>query len=99
MRPIYTKEVHGFFESARLGVTRGVATMPERRVGKEKSLFKIQFICFDLVGSVSTLNTMRRERQHTQGAFTGTALDYDPFSLKNSTKEFRTRCDKVSVFS
>ena len=33
MRPIYAKELHGFFESARLGVTRG-AGPPERRPGK-----------------------------------------------------------------
>jgi hypothetical protein len=34
IRPTYAKEIHGFFESARLGVTRGVV-MPERRPGKE----------------------------------------------------------------
>jgi hypothetical protein len=34
IRPIYAKEIHGFFESARLGVTRGVVSMPEKRAGK-----------------------------------------------------------------
>jgi hypothetical protein len=34
IRPIYDKEIHGFFESARLGVTRGVVSMPEKRPGR-----------------------------------------------------------------
>jgi hypothetical protein len=34
IRPIYDKEIHGFFESARLGVTRGVVAMPQKTTGK-----------------------------------------------------------------
>jgi len=34
VRPIYAKEIHGFFESARLGVTKSVLAMPEKRAGK-----------------------------------------------------------------
>ena len=38
IRPIYAKEIHGFFESARLGVTRGVVAMPGKSAGKTKSM-------------------------------------------------------------
>ncbi|CAF4413727.1 unnamed protein product, partial [Adineta steineri] len=31
IRPIYTKEIHGFFESARLGVMKGIAPMLDKR--------------------------------------------------------------------
>ncbi|CAF4250828.1 unnamed protein product [Rotaria sp. Silwood2] len=79
IRPIYTKEIHGFFESARLGVTRGIVTMSDKRSA----------------GSVSTLNTTRKEKQHMQNSSASGIPDFDPFSLRNSTKEFRTRCDKV----
>lgn len=49
------------------------------------------------VGSVPALNTIRRDRdkQSGQSASGGSAFENDPFSMKNSTKEFRTRCDKV----
>ncbi|CAF3911715.1 unnamed protein product, partial [Rotaria sp. Silwood1] len=33
IRPIYAKEIHGFFESAKLGVTRGVVSMSEKGAG------------------------------------------------------------------
>lgn len=38
IRPIYAKEIHGFFESARLGVTRGVVAMPGKSAGKTKTM-------------------------------------------------------------
>ncbi|CAF0977524.1 unnamed protein product [Rotaria sordida] len=80
IRPIYAREIRGFFESAKLGVTRGVVAMPPEKRS---------------VGSVSTLNTIRRDKQHTQSQLSSSIPDYDPFSLRNSTKEFRTRCDKI----
>jgi len=49
----------------------------------------------DLVGSVPALNTIRREKQYMQSPTSSGAIDSDPFTLKNSTKDFRTRCDKV----
>ncbi|CAF4658757.1 unnamed protein product, partial [Rotaria magnacalcarata] len=79
IRPIYAKEMHAFFESAKIGVTRGATTMPERRA----------------VGSVSTLNTIRKDKQHMQTSFVGGLTDSESFSLKISTKDFRTRCDKI----
>ncbi|CAF1292456.1 unnamed protein product [Adineta ricciae] len=79
IRPIYAKEIHGFFESARLGVTKGAIAMPERRAA----------------GSVSTLNTIRRDRQSMQTQAMSGVADNDPFSLKNSTREFRIRSDKI----
>ncbi|CAF4595135.1 unnamed protein product [Rotaria sp. Silwood1] len=79
IRPIYAKEIHGFFESAKLGVTRGVVSMSEKGAA----------------GSISTLNTIRRDKQHNQNSSVGGIPGYDPFSLRNSTKEFRTRCDKI----
>ena len=58
------------------------------------SIFRI------LAGSVSTLNTIRRDRQSVQTQAMSGVTDNDPFSLKNSTREFRTRSDKVlNMFS
>jgi hypothetical protein len=51
-----------------------------------------------LAGSVSTLNTIRKDKQYMQSQSTSGVPDYDPFTLRNSTKEFRTRCDKVFQF-
>lgn len=79
MRPIYAKEIHGFVESARIGVSRGIGPTPDKRAA----------------GSVAGLNTIRREKQHSQTPSFGAATDLDPFSLKNTTKEFRLRSDKV----
>ncbi|CAF0927129.1 unnamed protein product [Adineta steineri] len=79
IRPIYTKEIHGFFESARLGVMKGIAPMLDKRAA----------------GSVSTINTIRRDKQHAQSQSTGGVPDHDPIFLRNYTKEFRTRCDKI----
>lgn len=50
-----------------------------------------------LAGSTSALNTIRREKQHLPNQPSSGAPDYDPFSLKNSTKDFRVRCDKVGT--
>lgn len=48
-----------------------------------------------LAGSTPALNTVRREKQLMQSQASAGPPDYDPFSLRNSTKEFRMRCDKV----
>lgn len=48
-----------------------------------------------LAGSTSALNTIRREKQYMPNQPSSGAQDYDSFSLKNSTKDFRARCDKV----
>ena len=80
MRPIYAKEIHGFVESARIGVTRGVGQTPDKRAA----------------GSVATLNSNRRDKQHAQTPSFGAGFDSDPFSLKNTPKDFRLRSDKVN---
>jgi len=79
MRPIYAKELHGFIESARIGVSRGIGPTPDKRGA----------------GSVATLNTIRREKQHSQTPSFSGPSDLDPFSLKNTTKDFRLRSDKI----
>ena len=38
IRPIYGKEIHGFFESARLGVTRGVVAMPGKNASRTNAV-------------------------------------------------------------
>ncbi len=48
IRPIYAKEIHGFFESARLGVTRGVVSMPEKRPGKRIFFFVFELYIIDI---------------------------------------------------
>ncbi|CAF4360437.1 unnamed protein product [Rotaria socialis] len=96
IRPIYAKEMHAFFESAKIGVTRGATAMPEKRAGKKIFLLKYRiYIYLYLVGSVSTLNTIRKDKQHMQTSFVGGLTDSESFSLKISTKDFRTRCDKI----
>ena len=79
-------------------MTRNASGTQEKRNGKclfflcdlkRKDLFSIP------VGSVPALNTIRREKQSGPGAGNPGAFDSDPFSLKNPTKEFRVRCDKV----
>lgn len=49
-------------------------------------------------GSVSALNTIRKEKQSSSNSSSANPSDYDPFSLRNSTKDFRLRCDKVFWF-
>ncbi len=75
--------------------------MPDKRnAGKKKGIF-IQiydWYLWYLAGSVSTLNTIRRDRQYMPGQSASSIPDFDPFSLKNSTKEFRLRCDKVCYY-
>ena len=79
LRPIYAKEIHGFVESARIGVTRGVGPTPDKRAA----------------GSSATLSSSRRDKQHAQTPSFGAGFDSDPFSLKNTSKDFRLRSDKV----
>jgi hypothetical protein len=70
--------------------------MPEKRPGKEiLFLLKCIYKVFFLGGSVATLNAVKKDKQYSQSPSANSVPDFDPFSLRNSTKEFRTRCDKV----
>ena len=96
--PIYGREIHGFFESARLGVIRKAPQMVDGRGGR-RSIFDLVHDCSEmlLAGSMLAINATRKDKQYMQNQSSGGQADYDPFSLKNSSREFRGRCDKVSL--
>ncbi|CAF0788718.1 unnamed protein product [Didymodactylos carnosus] len=84
IRPIYSHELQGFIESARLGVQRGLPSASEKKIG-----------------SVTSLTARNQQKQilqtQTSTGSSGSSgpVDYDPFSLRNTPKEYRQRCDKI----